>query len=338
MRLTHVVCTDAFAGVEQYIAYVSRQQRADGHAVTVLGGSEPEMRSAIGDVDVAWGPARSVFAAQRALLRTDADVIHVHMTAAEIAAVSTKPLHRKPIVATLHFAQPRGGDRRRARWYRSIERFLDAQVAISEFVASRADVACDVIPNGIPWELPTGHRGPVVLVAQRLEEEKDTTVALDAWARADLAARGWRLDVAGQGSQLEALIAHADELGISESVAFLGFVPDVKERMTRASVFLATAPEEPFGLSVVEAMAAGTPVVATAGGAHVETIGVSARQWLFEPGSAEACADALLGLAEDRAERDRYGRVLHERWSTTYSIEHHCAELEAVYRRVLKPD
>ena len=41
MRITHLVCTDAFAGVEQYIAYISRQQAADGHAVTVLGASGP---------------------------------------------------------------------------------------------------------------------------------------------------------------------------------------------------------------------------------------------------------------------------------------------------------
>ncbi len=335
VRIVHLVCTDAFAGTEQYIAYTSRQQAADGHAVTVLGGSGPEMTAAIGRTDVAWRPATTIWAAQRALLRSRADVIHVHLTAAEIAAVSTKPIHRRPIVSTIHLAVPRGGGRRRRHLYRLLPRFIDAQVAISHFVADRSGADCEVIPNGVPWDLGEHSRSPIVLMAQRLEPEKDTATALRAWAESGLGGDGWRLEIAGDGSQRPALAALTVELGISGSVAFLGFVDDVKARMAGAGMFLATTPEDGLGLSVIEAMAAATPVVAAAGGGHLETVGRSGRDGLFEPGSAQDCARTLRRFAMDDDTRRAYGDRLRGVWAGSFTLPRHTAQLEAVYRRVL---
>lgn len=335
MKITHLACTDAFAGVEQYIAYVSRQQAAAGHEVVILGGAIPQMRAAIDDDRVRCGPAANIPAAQAALLRTPSDIVHVHMTAAEIAAVSTKPLHRRPIVATLHFARPRGANRLRSSAFRAVPPFLDAQIAISEFVAERSGASCDVIPNGVPWGLPVSPRRRVVLIAQRLEHEKDTATALSAWARSSLPSRGWRLEIAGRGAEHDVLVELAAELDIADTVEFLGFVPDVRQHMTTASIFLATAPGEPFGLSVVEAMAAGTPIVAADGGAHRETVGSAHDAVLFRPGSVNACAAALDALGDDPARRDCYGAELQRRWAESFTLAHHCEQLEAVYRRVL---
>lgn len=336
MRITHLVCTDAFAGVEQYVAYVGRQQAADGHTVTVLGGSPADMRAAIANPEVTWLPAASVLAAQRALVRTPADLVHVHMTAAEIAAVSTKLLHRQPIVATLHFAQPRGAGRRQAPVYRAMGRFLDAQIAISAFVAERSEVEPEVILNGVPWDIPPRNRRPVVFMAQRLEREKDTATALNAWALAGLWAKGWTLDIAGAGIERERLIALSRELDIEDSVTWLGFVTDAKQRMTEAGIFLASAPEEPFGLSVVEAMASGTPVAAAAGGAHLETVGLVGTEWLFPPGSVEGCAAVLDKLVGDAERRADYGRALHQRWANSFTVAQHCSRLDDVYERVMQ--
>ena len=338
MRITHLVCTDAFAGTEQYIAYTSRQQAADGHAVTVLGASGPEMIAAIGRTDVAWRPATTIWAAQRALLATPSDIVHVHLTAAEIAAVSTKPIHRRPIVATIHLAVPRGGGRRRRCLYRQLPRFIDAQVAISHFVAERSGTDCEVIPNGVPWDLPERPRQPVVLMAQRLEPEKETATALHAWARSGLAATGWRLEIAGEGSERQSLFALASDLGISDSVTFVGYVGDAKERMTEASIFLATTPEDGLGLSVIEAMAAGTPVVAAAGGGHLETVGRAGVDSLYTPGSTEACARVLRRLATDPEERQRHGDQLRQQWTTSFTLPGHTERLERVYRRVLSAE
>ena len=335
MRITHLACTDAFAGVEQYIAYVSRQQSAIGHQVIVLGGSAMDMPSALAGSNVRWRPAPSVLAAVRTLPREPGDVVHVHMTAAEVAAITTKPLHRRPVVATLHFAQERGSDRFRSALFRQLPRFLDAQISISRFVADRSGVRSETILNGVPWDLPSSPRHPVVLVAQRFEHEKDTETAIRGWAASGLARDGWRLEIAGQGSQEQALRLLVHDLDVDASVDFLGFVPNIKQRMTEASIFLATAPEEPFGLSVVEAMAAGTPVVAADGGAHRETVGSAHDAVLFQPGSATDCAAALETLSDDSARRDRYGAELQRRWAEAFTLAHHCEQLDAVYRHVI---
>ena len=88
-------------------------------------------------------------------------------------------------------------------------------------------------------------------------------------------------------------------------------------------------------MSVVEAMAAGTPIVAADGGAHRETVGSTDDAVLFPPGSVSACAAALEALGDDPARRDRYGAELRRRWAESFTVARHCEQLEAVYRRVL---
>ncbi|MCD9622733.1 glycosyltransferase family 4 protein [Rhabdothermincola salaria] len=339
MRVVHVVCTDAFAGVERYVTYVAARQAELGHQVTVLGGAHLPMTAALDGAGAEWAPASTTAAAARALGSQRPDVVHAHMTAAEVAAVASRPRHHAPVVATVHFAQERGAGRRRARLYRLLPRFLAAQVAISAFVAERAgldlgDPRVHVVPNGVPWTQPPRPRRPVVLVAQRLEAEKDTATALRAWAASGLAEQGWHLDVVGDGAERPRLEALARSGGVEGSVRFAGFVGDVPRRLAEASIVVAPAPAEPFGLTVVEAMAAGTPVVAAAGGAHLETVGSAGVGGLFTPGSASEAATELRALADDEGRQASVGDALHQRWAEAFTIEGHVDALDAVYRRV----
>jgi glycosyltransferase involved in cell wall biosynthesis len=258
------------------------------------------------------------------------------MTAAELAAVASWPALRRPIVTTRHFAARRGHNRVGRAAYRAIPHLVRREIAISEFVAARAGSPCVVIPNGVPAPpAPGRERRPVVLVAQRLEPEKDTPTALRAFAASGLATRGWRLHVAGRGRQEAALRALATRTGVSGSVRFLGHLPDLSAELASAGLFLATAPAEPFGLGVVEAMAAATPVVVAAGGAHLETAGAVTDPAVFPPGDAEACGRELRRLADDPDERDALGRRLRARYEAEYTIERHVDRLERLYDEVL---
>jgi glycosyltransferase involved in cell wall biosynthesis len=209
-----------------------------------------------------------------------------------------------------------------------------AQVAISRFVAEQSGEPCTVIHNGVPDRPFVGveDREHVVLVAQRLEAEKDTAVAIDAWAASGLADEGWQLHVAGDGSQRPALERRAAELGIAESVRFLGFVDDLDQRMAEAGILLATAPREPFGLAVVEAMASGLPAVAAAGGAHLETVGsVDDPGALFPPGDPERAVSVLAELGRDPRRRAHLGSAEHELQRRRFSVERHVDDLLATY-------
>ncbi|WP_258934086.1 glycosyltransferase [Nesterenkonia pannonica] len=105
-----------------------------------------------------------------------------------------------------------------------------------------------------------------MLIAQRLEAEKDTATAIEAFARSELAARGWRLRIAGDGSLRPALERQAAELGIAQSTEFLGMRTDVSELMGAAGLMLAPCAVEGLGLGVLEAMSVGLPVVASRSG------------------------------------------------------------------------
>ncbi len=174
---------------------------------------------------------------------------------------------------------------------------------------------------------------PTVAMLQRLTVEKSADVGIRAWAESGLAARGWTLVLAGEGALRADLVDLAGHLGIADSVEFVGAVADTDGLLERSSILLAPAPGEPFGLSVVEAMAHGVPVVAARGGAHVETVGDDGI--LFAPGDVSAAARALVELATDRTRRLEVGAALRLRQRHQFSLVGHVDRLERLYRDVI---
>jgi glycosyltransferase involved in cell wall biosynthesis len=333
LTIVQVVRSDEYAGVERYVSEVSSSLASRGHRVTVIGGEPARMRAEL-PPQVSIRGARTVAGTAVALLgRRDADLVHVHMTAAEIAAWLVHPVVRAPIVATRHFPAERGSSppaRMVARW---ASRSLARDVAISRFVAEQVGGPSELIPNGVADRPQAPLDNPVVLVLQRLAPEKEPDVGLRAWAQSRLAEQGWRLVIAGSGELAGSLVRLAGELGVSDSVEFVGRVRDTDSLLAESSIFLATAPGEPFGLSVVEAMAHGLPVVAAAGGGHLETLAESGV--LFPPGDAGAAATGLAELAGSERRRVEMGRVLRRRQQELYSLDLHVDRLEGLYREVL---
>jgi glycosyltransferase involved in cell wall biosynthesis/GT2 family glycosyltransferase len=333
LRIVHVVTTDAFAGVERYICQVANGLRARGHDVDVVGGAPERMRAEL-DPAVNHRPAGSLLAGTRALasLRHD-DLVHVHMTAAEACAFLARPVNRAPVVATRHFAAERGSTALNRVLARFTSRPIAAEIAISEFVAASVQGKTTLIPNGVPDRPPASLEGHRVVMLQRLDEEKAPDVGIRAWAASGLGDRGWELVVAGSGVLRPGLERLASELGCASTVNFAGQVADTDGLLASSSMILAPAPAEPFGLSVVEAMSHGLPVVAAAGGAHVETVGDAGA--LFPPGDVTAAAALLSRLADDRAERQAMGAALRGRQRERYGLELHLDRLEAFYREVI---
>lgn len=339
MRIRQLVCTDNFAGVERHVATTSVELARRGHDVEVFGGDPAAMHTALAGSTVRFVDAPGPAAAFRANRRGPRpDLVHAHMTGSDLVAIATRPFLRAPVVSTLHFAQRRGHDRlTRAAWS-VVPRLVDAEIAISRFVASTAGDDPTVIPNGVPAPAATNRRRvrhDVVLAAQRLESEKCTALALGAFASSGLADRGWELHVAGAGSERAPLEREAARLGIAEATRFLGRVDDLDRRMADASLLIATAPAEPFGLSVVEAMAGRLPVVAADGGAHRETIGSATPEALFPPGDVDAAASLLRRFADDPDTRADLANRGHRRYVETFTIVHHVDALEEFYTGVI---
>ncbi len=332
LRIAHVVVTDAFAGVERYVCQVAGELAARGHRVVTVGGDQRRMRAELPDA-VTSRPADGLLAAAWALA-TDhgVDIVHAHMTAAEGAAWLSRPLHRSRIVATRHFAQDRGSSRLARSLAAVTSRSIVRDIAISQFVADSISGPALVIPNGVPVRPQAPLEAPTIVMLQRLEAEKAPELGLAAFAESGLGGEGWRLEIAGTGALQPALERRAEELGVAASTVFSGQVADTDRLLAGASVFLAPGHLDGFGLSVVEAMAHGLPVVAAAGGGHRETVGEDGL--LFPPGDAPAAGAALARLGGDPGLRHTVGAALRRRQQSRYSLPRHVDRLEEVYREV----
>ncbi len=338
LHVLHVVCGEGFAGVERYVCTLAPVLARAGLAVTVVGGQPEAMRRELHATGVAWLPGGSLAAAARSIAQARRpDVINAHMTEAELVATVVGALRRVPVVSTQHFGAARGSGRASRLAVAWADRRLAAQIAISAYVASRTGTSTGVVRSGVgpPSPQPEGEREPAVLVAQRLEAEKGSDVAVRAWAAAAARTRGWRLWVVGSGREADALSALARRLGVADTVDFLGYRSDVRELMGRASVLLATTPVEGLGLSVLEAMAAGLPVVATGSGGHLETVGGVPDAALFPPGDAATAARLLDELVADPGRRHAYGADLRRRQRHAFTVERQARELTDVYREVV---
>lgn len=330
--IVHAVRSDSFSGVERYICDVTTVLHARGYRVAVVGGDPATMTRQL-PVNVPHYAAASTAEVAAVLLRQRRAIVHCHMTAAEAAAAITKPVSRSRIVTTRHFTGRRGSTPAVRLATHALQRAVDRQIAISEFVAGSVEGRSIVLLNGVR-DIDDGAPSPgkTVLVMQRHQPEKQTDIALRAWAASRLPEEGWRLTVLGRGSRTEDLKSLARQLDIDDSTDFLGFVPDPFHHMRQAGIFLATAPAEPFGLAVAEAMAHGLPVVAAAGGGHLETVGAAGL--LFPPGDSAACAAALHRLASDGQLRLQLGRQARDRQRALFSLDAHVDRLEAIYASV----
>lgn len=341
MRIFHAVRSDGFAGVERHVARLARAQAAAGHDVMVAGGATDRMRATVGDLRVLVVPATSTLDVVHALDRhaPAADVVHVHMTAAEVAAAVTRMARRiPPVVTTRHFASTRGSGLKGRLVARVAASAVRDQIAISRYVAEHVEGPSTVVHPGVD-DRPDGStaegRDRTVLLVQRLEAEKRTDLALEAFAASGLAADGWALHVAGDGSRRGSLGRRATELGIADATTFLGARDDVEELMRRAAILLAPCSVEGLGLSVLEAMASGLPVVAAAAGGHLELLSGLDPLALYPADDAAAAAESLATLAAHPGRRDEYGAAAQAVQRKRYTPAAQVAATDVVYRAVV---
>jgi glycosyltransferase involved in cell wall biosynthesis len=174
-----------------------------------------------------------------------------------------------------------------------------------------------VVPNPAPAPVALPPRaelraglgvdGPLIVFAGRLTAQKAFHVALEALAGVD----GVTLLVAGDGPERAACERRASELGLNGRVRFLGPQPRARvlELFRAADASLLSSAWENFPHTVVEALAVGTPVIATAVGGVAELVRDGENGLLVPPGDPEQLAAAVRRFLSD----ERLGERLRER-------------------------
>lgn len=167
----------------------------------------------------------------------------------------------------------------------------------------------------------------------RLVEQKDYPTQLRALAR--LADRlPVRMVIAGSGPLERELRALADRLGIADRVAWLGERGDIPEILRAVDVYLLASKFEPFGVSVLEAMAAGLPIIATDVNELPSILERGHAGVLVPPGKPAALADAIESLAAHADQRAELGARAQQIARARYSLSAAVAAYVALYEEV----
>ncbi len=128
----------------------------------------------------------------------------------------------------------------------------------------------------------------------------------------------------------------ARELGVHERVVFLPWLEDVASAYAASDIVVhASVKPEPFGLVILEAMAAGRPVIATRAGGVVDIVEDGVSGLLIEPGSAEALAGALLKIVRDPEFAARISAAGEARVREVFTMEKNAAIIAGVYEQLL---
>ncbi|MEU1486083.1 glycosyltransferase family 4 protein [Streptomyces sp. NPDC005752] len=177
-------------------------------------------------------------------------------------------------------------------------------------------VRIEAIPNSVPEPAgpPADGDSKWIVAAGRLHRVKRYDVLIRAFAEIAAVRPEWRLRIYGagdaSGNEQQALRVLVDELGLRERVLLMGSVAPMEAEWPKHSVAAVTSERESFGMTIVEAMRCGVPVVATDcphGPAEIIDDGTDGR--LVPLGDTGAFAKALLGLIDDDALRHRMGRA-----------------------------
>ena len=123
------------------------------------------------------------------------------------------------------------------------------------------------------------------------------------------------------------------QLGVSDLVDYRGVVPieQVPDMINRSRIFLYPSREEPFGLSIVEAMACARPVLTTNVFGPSEIVAHRVDGYLVDPGDSRQLADAAYALLSDKRVQERMGREARKKVEKRFDIKQHADSLLRIY-------
>jgi glycosyltransferase involved in cell wall biosynthesis len=204
------------------------------------------------------------------------DVVHCHDWLTMKAGVAIKGVTGIPLVLTVHSTEyDRSGWVFPNQWFIDIEREgmveADRVIAVSNFtkrvIVDRYGIDAgkvSVVHNAV-YPIERGHKRGIVLFLGRLTIQKGAEFFLRAARKVKDFEPDVRFVVAGSGDMLPRLISQAIDLGISDSVVFTGRLTEdeVRHIYGISSVYVMPSVSEPFGITALEAISAGTPTIAS---------------------------------------------------------------------------
>ncbi len=340
-------------GVQSQVLGLARELRRQGHEARVLGpcdGPPPEAfvtplgnslpTAANGSIAPLAPDASAALRTIRALNDEAFDVVHVHEPLAPGPTMTSVLMHAAPVVGTFHAAGRSSGYQVFGWFVRWVAERIDRKVVVSKdalgLVQSYVPGEYDILFNGVEIDeiastAPTPTPSPTIFFCGRHEERKGLAVLLDAFGALPDDVRLW---IASDGPDSARL---RQEHAGDERITWLGRISDAEKfaRLRGADAFCAPSLYgESFGVVLIEAMAAGTAVVASGidGYRNVATDGEDAL--LVAPGDRDGLARALHEVLFDDGLAAQL-RAAGTRRARNFAMTTLAAEYVRIYREVI---
>lgn len=366
MKIVQVLTRgDVVGGAQSHVYDLCGALRSAGHEVTVITGPPGIFNERLAERDVPqesipWlvrpvDPRRDVLALAalvRAFRRLKPDLVCAHTAKAGWLARIAARMLGIPSTFTPHgWSVIDRGSLQVKSFYLWAERLAAAfgtriinvchfekQLAASFRVA--APEALDVVHNGVA-DLPLARTEPVsadpprLVMVARYEEQKDHASLLHALA--GLQHLPWRLSLVGEGA-LEPVVRNIIKLlNLNERVELLPGNSDIDSVLLASQIFVLSTKFEAFPISILEAMRAAMPVVATDVGGVAEAVTDGETGLLVPAGDVDALREALRRLIIDPSLRDRIGANGRLRFQSSFTSEIMAAQTIRVYERACSP-
>lgn len=358
----HIDTARTWRGGQNQVLLTVLGLRALGHRAALVAHGEGELRARAQEglelvpltprteLDLA-----AAFRLSRVIKRLAPDVIHAHdphaVAMASLALSMGSPEPRPPLVAArrvdFHLRE-----NALSRWkYRQVDRFLCASDLIKSMLIHDGVPAEIVItvhegidlahveaapPAKIHEEFWLPHHAPIVGNVAALVPHKGQRHLVEAAALVVRDVPDARFLIAGEGELRPTLERHIREHHLEKHVFLAGFRPDVLSLHKGFDLFVMSSVTEGLGTSLLDAMACGTPIVATAAGGIPEVVVDGETGLLVPPRDDRALAAAIVRLLKDEALRARMGAAGLARVREHFSAERMVRDTVAVYEAVIQ--
>jgi len=358
MRIVQFVNNLDLGGLERLVVDLARCQLAEGHQPIIyclahpgrLAAEAAGMGIGVRSFEKSAGPQLgTVWQIVKELRRDRPDVLHTHNHLVHHYGVVAGHLAGVPVIVnTRHRAEYRivnepGGSQvtiespdKKSDWiFRATLPWVNSVVLISEatrkfFIEHRgvSEAKTCVILNGAHLErfLNTpAHPGSALPrirfgIAARMVPEKDHFTLLRAFRIVVAELPGAELHIAGDGPLRDRIVERTKELNLSDRVTFLGALPHTAQFLSQLDVFVLSSLNEGLPLALLEAMAAGLPVVATRAGGVEEAAQDGRNAYLVAPGDHDELAHAMIRMA-NATDLEQMGVLSREIVQERFSIE-----------------
>jgi glycosyltransferase involved in cell wall biosynthesis len=355
IKILHIDPEEAWGGGEYQVLGLVTSLSARGHENHLLCHPQGALNRAAKARGILTFPIRvrndldfrPVLALRRLIRREGYEIVHFHTKRAHALSLflgRVTPALRYVVTRRMDYPVKRS-------WYtrRLYNEKVDGVIAISHKIAAvlgEGGVQGEkirVIHSGIdpaPFQRASAQgaesAGPVVGTVAVLEERKGHRFLLEAAAL--LKGQGYRLRyrLAGEGSRRSFLEKRARELGLAEEVAFLGFVGDVPGFLSTVDIFVLPSLYEGLGIAVLEAMAAGRPVVASRTGGIPELVADQVTGLLVPPRDFRALARAIAHLISQNGTLQKMGENGREKVIKEFTVEQMARKNEDFYYELLE--